>query len=191
MLQFEIEAPRKEIAQLCADRKRAVVVARAQRFLDETVRAAGERDQALGAAGEVVEPRARITFAAAQLRQRNDLAQVRVALRVLDEQHDARRMRGHFACRPCRTAGPDRFGTRRFERKFGAANRRQLLLFRGLREADRAVEPVAIGQRDAGQARCHGRAHQFFGVRGALEEREVRPGVEFGVARGSSHGPLS
>ncbi len=116
MLQFEIEAAGEEIAQARADRERAVVVAREQRFLDEAVRAAGERDEAVGAAGEIVEPRARIALAPAQLRERDQLAQVRVAARVFGEQDDPRRMRRHLARRPRGAAGPDRFRIGRLER---------------------------------------------------------------------------
>ncbi len=188
VLQLEIEALREEVAQTRADRERAVVVARAQRFLDQTVGAAGERDEAVGAAGEIVEPRARIALAPAQLRERDQLAQVGIAARVLDQQHDAGRVRGHLARRPGRAAGPDRFRVRCFERQLGATDRRQLLLLGRFGEPDRAVETVAVGERHPGQARRHGRPDEFFGVRGPLEKREVRPGVEFGVPWGEGHG---
>src|ERR1700735_4145443 len=85
-------------------------------------------------------------------------------------------MRRHLARRSRGAAGPDRIRVGRLEREFGAADRRQFLFLGRFGKADRAVEPVAIGQGEAGQACRHRRANQLFGVRGALEEREVRPG---------------
>ena len=85
--------------------------------------------------------------------------------------------------------GADRLRVGRFERQFRAADRRQLALFGRLGEPHGTVEPVAIGRARSRPSPTRSAAcANLFGVRRALEEREVRPSVEFGVARGGGIG---
>ena len=68
-----------------------------------------------------------------------------------------------------------------FERQLGADDRRDLRLATGLREADGAVETIAIGDGDGGKPKRFRAIDELLGVRSTVEEREVRVGVQFGV----------
>ena len=57
---------------------------------------------------------------------------------------------------------------------------------RRLREADRAVEAVVIGEGERLQAERRGGRHQLLGVRRAVEEAEARVRVQLGVPRHQS-----
>ena len=59
----------------------------------------------------------------------------------------------------------------------------------GADEADRPVQPAVVRDGQPGQAQLDGPFHQVVRGRGAIEEREVRVAVEFGV-RGRCHGSL-
>ncbi len=124
-------------------------------------RAARERDQTIGATGEVVYPQTRIALGAAHLCDRDQFAEIRIAAGVLDQQHHPA---GVFV------------GT------LAADDRRDLVRAGGARESDRAVEAVAIGQGDRRKFQLGGARDQFFGMRGAFQKGEVRPGMQFGIA---------
>ena len=151
MLQLEVEPSGEGIAQPRAQRDRGAGIAPQQRFLDDAVAAARQRDQAVGASVEIVEPQPRIAFAAAQLGGRNEPRQVAEAALVGREEHQARRVGRDFFGRPRRTAGPDRFGIGRLERQLGTAERCERRSGGGLGEADHPVQPIPVGQRDAAQ----------------------------------------
>ena len=186
MLQLEVEPAGKGIAQPRAQRNRGVRVAPQQRFLDDAVAAARERDQAVGAALEIVEPQPRIAFAPPQLGGRNQPRQVAETALVGCDQHQARRIGRDFFRGPGRTAGPDRFRVGRLERQLGTAQRRERRAGGSLGEADHPVQPVPVGQRDPAQAQAPAVGDQLLRVRGPLEEAEVRPAVELNV-RGYRH----
>jgi hypothetical protein len=57
-------------------------------------------------------------------------------------------------------------------------------------EADRAVEPAVVGDREAGQPELDRPLDQLIGCRRPVEEREIRVAVEFGVG-GRGHGECS
>ena len=79
VLQFEIEtlAEDARATRRCAARDRAP-------------NAAGERDQPVAAAVEILESQARVALAAAHLRARDQLAEIRVAALVFDQEHETR-----------------------------------------------------------------------------------------------------
>ncbi len=188
VLQLEVEAAGEQVAQTRADRERAVVVAAQQRLLDQAVAAAGERDQAAGAAVEVIQPQARVALAPAQLRRRDRAREVAVAGLVGRDQDEPRRAGRDLLGRPRRAARPDRCGVRGLERELRAAERGEAGDRRGgFREAHRAVDAVPVGERDPAKPEPAAALDQLLGVRAAFEEAEVRPAVELGIL-GRGHG---
>ena len=67
-------------------------------------------------------------------------------------------------------------------RDLGADQQVEVVPFGGEVRADDAGERVAVGDRQGGVAELCGVFDEFFGMRGAAEEREVGEAVEFGVA---------
>ena len=94
------------------------------------------------AAVEILQAQARVAFAAAHLRARDQLAEIRVAALVFDQEHDAR------AVFEGQLAADDRGDSRADARR--------------LAEAHRSVETVAIGQRDRRQFRARPRARSVL-----------------------------
>ena len=83
-------------------------------------------------------------------------------------------------------AGPrfELVDTRWTQAQLGAKDRRQTERPRRFGEADHAVEAVVIGDRQRLETEPHRFFGQFFWRRRAVEEREVRVAVQFGVGRG-------
>jgi hypothetical protein len=79
--------------------------------------------------------------------------------------------------------------TGRDERELGAEHRGQADLAGRLGEAHHAVEPVVVGQGQAGEAEAGGLLGQVLGVAGPVEEREVRVAVQLGVGDHRPHAP--
>ena len=157
LLEFDVEAVFEDRAQTAglAGRRLGTVLERA---LDATERSAGERDQSVAAAFEILQPKTSVALTAPHLRARDQLAEMRVTALVFDQEHDVRAV---------------------FEGELAAENRLDSALPRVGRESHRTVESVAIGQRDRRQTELRRRLYQLFGMRSALQEAEVRPRVEF------------
>jgi hypothetical protein len=68
-----------------------------------------------------------------------------------------------------------------FEGDLGADDWTDLYGAAGLREADRAVEGVVIGERERREAKVTGALGELLGVRGAVEKRVIAVAVELGV----------
>ena len=85
---------------------------------------------------------------------------------VLDEQHEMRAV---------------------FKGQLAADNRVDSALPCVRREAHRTIEAVSIGQRNRRQSKLGRALDQLFGMRSALQETKVRPGMELGVTCGSDH----
>ena len=92
---------------------------------------------------------------------REQPAEVRVALRRLDEQRDVR------------AAG---------ERDLGAGDRPHAERLGGVRELERAVDTVVIGERERLVAELGGGRSELLGLRGPVQERVRRVGMELDVA---------
>ncbi len=73
------------------------------------------------------------------------------------------------------------------EGDLGAEHRGDAVAPAGGVEAHRAVEPVAVGEGEVGQAELGGPGGEVLGERGAFEEGEGRVGVELGGGRGVGH----
>jgi hypothetical protein len=161
LLQLEVEVAREQRVQPARLGERAVAIL-GERTFDPAEGAARQRDQPAGAASEVVDVQPRVALAAPHLRSRDQVAQVRVATSIFYEQHDARTV---------------------LEGQFAADDRREAARARVCGEADRAVESVAVGQRQRAEVEFDRPFDQFFGMRAALQKCEVRPAVQFCVAR--------
>ncbi len=107
-------------------RRRAYVLL-PQRAFDAPERAAGERDQPFVTLLQILHVQARVAFASAHLRGRDQAAKVRVSAFVLDQEHEMRAV---------------------LEGQLAADDRGNVLPPRVRAEAYGAVEPVAIGQRN-------------------------------------------
>ena len=131
-----------------------------------------------GAAGEADEPLvqlleqrlverglARLVLASRRPRVRpgggEQPAEVRVALRRLDEQRDVR------------AAG---------ERDLGAGDRPHAERLGRVRELERAVDAVVVGERERLVAELGGGRDELLGLRGPVQERVRRMGVELDIA---------
>ncbi len=187
MLQFEVQPAGERVAQPRAQRDRRIGVVAQQRLLDDAVTAAGQRDQAVGAAVEIVEPQPRVAFATTQLRGRDQPGEVPKAALIGRDEDQPRGIGRDFFGRPGRPAGPDRFGVGSLEGEFRPAQRRERRPDRRFGEPDGAVEPVPIGERDPAQPQAAPLLDELLRVRRPLEEAEVRPAVEFGILGRSGH----
>ncbi len=147
VLQFEVEAAGEEVAQSGAERDSRGALAPQQRLLDDPVAAAGERDQAGGAAVEIVEPHSRVALAAAQLGGRDQPGEVPEARFVGGDEDEARAVGGDLFRGPGRTAGPNGLGGVGLQRQLCPAQGRERRPGGGLGEA----YGVPIGQRDPAQ----------------------------------------
>ena len=68
----------------------------------------------------------------------------------------------------------------------GVIDQRQALLALGQMCADHAGDRIAIGEADAGKPDADRLRHQFFRMRRATQEREIRGGGEFDITHGYS-----
>ena len=100
----------------------------------------------------------------ARVRVREQPAEVRVALRGLDEQRDVR------------TA---------LERDLGAGDRADAEVLRRVRELERAVDPVVVGQRERRVAELGRLRRQLLGLGCPVEERVGAVGMELDIAHPS------
>ena len=114
-------------------------------------------------AREIGNGAARFVLATSELRQTQRASEMRVTTRAIGHQHDLVR------------------AITVVHRHIGAEHRGQLHRARRFGESHDAVQPVAIGERECVQAEAMRFFGEFFGVRGAVEEREVRVAVQFGV----------
>ena len=135
LLQFEVEALAEDFAH-AADLGGSRGGTVAQGAFDSAALAAGERNQSVAPPGEIVHVKTRVAFAAAQLRARNQFAEVGITGRAFDQQYDTR-----AGIRIAVAA----------ERQLAADDPRESPFPRPPGEADHTVEPVAIGQRERGQ----------------------------------------
>ena len=78
-------------------------------------------------------------------------------------------------------------GETRGERDLGAEHGGDADLARRLGEAHHPVEPVVVGDGDRLEAEPGGFGGELFGMRRAVEEREVGVAVELGVGNGTRH----
>ena len=74
------------------------------------------------------------------------------------------------------------------ERHLGAGDRLETERLRRLRERHRAVQAIAIGEREGLIAELVRRHREVFGERRAVEEREGGVAVQLSVGRPVSHG---
>ncbi len=122
--------------------------------------AARERDQPFGMLGDDVDRRRRrLTIG---MRVREDPAEVCVAALALAEQRDVRP-----TC----------------ERDLRAGDRPQPERLGGVRELERAVDPVVVGERERVVAELHRPRRELLRQRGAVQERIRRVGVQLDVGR--------
>ncbi len=131
-------------------------------------RAAREADEPLGVLGDDLD-RGRRRQRLARLAPRRsraargvgeDPAEVRVAALALAEQRDVRAAR---------------------ERDLGAGDRAEPEELRGVRELERAVDPVVVGERERVVAELDRARGELLRQRGAVEERVRRVGVQLDV----------
>ncbi len=132
-------------------------------------RAARKADQALVVLREQVPVEARrkqlgYLGPGAGVRRGQQPAEVRVALRRLDEERHVRPVR---------------------ERHLRARDRPHAEGLRRVRELERAVDPVVVGQRERLVPQLGGARSQFLRMRGAVEERIRRMAVQLDVAHSS------
>jgi hypothetical protein len=101
---------------------------------------------------------------------RDEAAQVRVATRCLHEERDVRAVE---------------------ERELGARQRAQPDCLGGMRELERAVQPVVVGERERGIAELGGLKRKLLGERCAVEEGVGAVAVELDVRRRAHVRPCS
>ncbi len=118
-----------------------------------------------------IEPRVAAVFPA-EMRLREQAAQVRIAPRRLGEQGDVRPVE---------------------QRDLGAGDRLEAVLRRPLRERHRAVQSVVIGERESRIAETRCLEHQVLGQRRAIEEGEGGVAVELDIHQGvcANHSPVT
>ena len=139
-------------------------------YAEAVARAAGEADEPLVQLLEQARVEARweqlaaVVRARARVRVREEPAEVRVALRGLDEQ---------------RHVGAP------FERDLGAGDRANAEVLRGVRELERAVDPVVVGQRERLVAELGRPGRQLLGQGCPVEERVGAVGMKLDVAHTS------
>ena len=121
---------------------------------------ARERDQACGEPGQFVPADGGLVLGRAQVGLREQSAEVPVAL-ARAHQHRQHRSVVH--------------------RQFRAEDRPDALLAGGVEDPWRAVKPHAIAHRQRRQAQAGGGAGELLGQRGAAQEAERAPGVQFDV----------
>ena len=138
-------------------------------------------EEAGGVRDEAVERDPRRPLLVVVVRDRQHAAEVRVTRRVFDEERHAR-----LARRTTRGSGVVAQGDV-FNRDLGADDRARAALLRLGVRAHRAVEAVAIAERDGVEIELARRAHHLLGVRGALEEREAALREELGERRALLH----
>ena len=180
VLDFDIERVREEIAQRRVPFARRRRVAANECLLGVAGGRTRERDEPRSLAVEIAQAQPCLALAAAQLRRRDRAREVRVAVAVLGEQDDARLTIALRGVEGARALGPQ---FRRIERELDADDRAQRRGARRLREADRAVQPVAVGQRERVEPELECPCHELFGMRRAVEKAEVGPAVELGIPR--------
>ena len=119
-------------------------------------RAAGEADEAVGVLEQRLERQRRrqrlgaLLRPGARVRLGEQPAEVRVALRRLDEQRDVGAA---------------------LERDLGAGDRPDAERLRRVGELERAVDAVVVGERERLVAELGGARGELLGLRGAVEER--------------------
>ena len=124
-------------------------------------RAAGEADEALSFLGEPgrVEPRIQPLVG---VRLGEEAAEARIALRRLDEQRDVRAVG---------------------ERRLCAGDRAEAERLRRIRELERPVDAVVVGERERLVTELHRPHGELLRLRGAVEERVGGVAVELDVTR--------
>ncbi len=128
---------------------------------------------------ELVERQAGRALLARELGQAQGAAQRGVARRAVGEHHQVP---------PRRVGSAHHRVVGAVEGDLGAEDRGQADLRGGLGEAHHAVEAVVVGECQGLEAEPGGLLGQRLGRRGAVEEAEVRVGVELGVGHGGRAG---
>jgi hypothetical protein len=181
-LHLDIEPSGESLREVARQIGRPLGLPLAKEPSERSVRAAGEADQAIGAAGQSGEREVRQGVAAVEVVRRGERHQVPVAGLALRQQH-------HRARRGCPIAGSD--GSRVGEVELAADDRLDAGLGGGLGEFERGEEVAAVGHRDRRHAMLAAEARQLLDADGALEEGVggVKAEVDEGRgARCNAHG---
>src|ERR1700722_6039779 len=130
LLELEIETLLEDRGEPLGLARRGAYARLPQLALDSPERSAGERDQPFVTLLQILHAQARVAFASAHLRGRDQTAEVRISALVLDQEHAVRAV---------------------LEGRLAADGRGNVLPPRVRAKAYGAVEPVAIGQRNCVQ----------------------------------------
>ena len=134
-----------------------------------------ERDESAGVPVELVERQRAFPFRRPQLHPRHQAAEIAVALRA------TRSRTGRHERRDRRAGGVATSAIGRLDRQLGADDRLESRALRGEMESRRAVDAVAIEQRERRIAERGGAVDQRFGQRRAVEKGKRGGGVQLDV----------